>query len=438
MSQWLWPRARVARRAARAAGFALLAGLTIVTAARAQGAPAPAGPTAAACTPERLGAQPGDVSPALPGLAAGPDAAGADPGFDAPILGDAGRRVLQAAIVRYRGIAARGGWDPVPGGAALKQGSVDPVRVPLLRRRLAATGDGDGDATGRASAVFDPGLTAAVEHFQARHGLDVDGVVGPRTRDALNVPVELRIAQLGCNLARIAAFPRSPGGRHVFINIPGQQLEAVEDGRVVQRHRVVIGKVDRQTPPYISEITSLAFNPTWHVPRSIAGKDILPQIRADPDYLSRLGIRVFDAGTGRELDPAAVDWDLAGSGDVILRQQPGPDNALGTVKILFPNPHAVYLHDTPAQSVFERAVRTASSGCIRVENVHDLTAWLLMPQGWDRARVDALVASGAREAVVLRPPVPIYIVYLTAWVDDEGRVNFRDDIYGRDIPQMAL
>lgn len=358
------------------------------------------------------------------------------PASDTPTLGDAGYWPLLRAISMYGNIVSWGGWEPIPEGGKLELGVIDEVRVPLLRNRLIATGDLNA-STGNPT-VFDEAVMQAVQRYQARNGLLPDGVVGARTLRALNVPASTRLALLKRNLDRINRLSQDLGERYVFVNIAGQKLEAVENGRVVQRHRVVIGKVDRQTPEYTSRITFLAFNPYWHVPRSIAEKDILPQVRRDPSYLKRLRMRVYARGGGREIDPANVDWSRVDGSTFLLRQEPGPRNSLGTVKIHFPNPHAVYLHDTPSKSLFGRTVRANSSGCVRVEKVHDLTTWLLQPQGYDRARIDALVRSGARKDVYLKNPVPIYMLYLTAWVDEHGVVNFRDDIYGRDTRRVAL
>ncbi len=356
---------------------------------------------------------------------------------DAPTLGDAGYWPLLRAISMYSNIVEWGGWQRIPDGEPLEEGTIDEARVPLLRKRLIATGDLDGSAGN--PTVFDATVTKAVQRFQARNGLLPDGVIGKRTLDALNVSAKARLALLERNLKRINKLSENLGDRYIFVNIAGQKLEAVSNGRVERRHRVVIGKVDRQTPEYTSKITFLAFNPYWHVPQSIATKDILPQVRRDPSYLKRLNMRVYSGGYGgREVNPYSVNWNQATGSSFLFRQDPGPRNSLGTVKIHFPNPHAVYLHDTPSKSLFGRNIRANSSGCVRVEDVHDLTTWLLKPQGWDRARVDALVNSGDRKDIRLDETVPVYMIYLTGWVDEHGVVNFRDDIYGRDGRQASL
>jgi len=358
------------------------------------------------------------------------------PASDAPTLGDAGYWPLLRAISMYKNIVEWGGWDRIPAGERLEEGVIDEQRVPLLRKRLIATGDLE--STGGNPTVFDAAVTQAVQRFQSRNGLLPDGVIGRRTLEALNMSAKARLALLERNLKRINKLSTSLGERYIFVNIAGQKLEAVANGRVERRHRVVIGKVDRQTPEYTSKITFLAFNPYWHVPQSIARKDILPQVRRDPSYLKRLNMRVYRGYGGREVNPYSVDWSQVNERTFLFRQDPGPRNSLGTVKIHFPNPHAVYLHDTPSKSLFGRNVRANSSGCVRVEHVHDLTTWLLEQQGWDRARVDQLVKSGKRKDVYLKKTVPVYMLYLTAWVDEHGVVNFRDDIYGRDGRHASL
>jgi len=358
------------------------------------------------------------------------------PASDAPTLGDAGYWPLLRAISMYKNIVEWGGWTKIPGGVRLEEDVIDAERVPLLRQRLISTGDLDGSSGN--PTVFDAVVTRGVQRFQARNGLLPDGVVGDRTLEALNVSARSRLAVLERNLDRINKLSTNLGRRYIFVNIAGQKLEAVSDGVVQRRHRVVIGKVSRQTPEYTSKITFLAFNPYWHVPQSIAEKDILPQVRRDPSYLKRLRMKVYRGYGGSEVNPATVNWNAATGKSFLFRQEPGPRNSLGTVKIHFPNPHAVYLHDTPSKSLFGRNVRANSSGCVRVQDVHDLTTWLLSEQGWDRKRVDAMVKSGKRKDIYLKETVPVYILYLTAWVDEHGVVNFRDDIYQRDGRRAAL
>ncbi len=345
-----------------------------------------------------------------------------------PTLGDAGFWPLLRAMSMYEQIQEWGGWKVIPAGERIEPGDRDD-RVQLVRERLVATGDLA--ISGGDPALYDEPVQQGMRRFQTRHGLQPDAIIGPRTLQALNVPVAERIKQLAINLKRLNELSETLGRRYVFVNIAGQEVEAVADGQVELRRRVIVGKEDRQTPEYTSAVTTIALNPYWHVPRSIADKDLIPKARANPAYLERMGIRVYRGG--REVSVRSVNWSRVRSGEVFLRQDPSPRNSLGTVKIHFNNPHAVYLHDTPSKSLFSRSARAYSSGCVRVQDVHDLTEWLLREtDGWDRARIDATVASGDRIDVALAQSVPIYLLYLTAWVDEHGVVNFRDDIYDLD------
>lgn len=349
-----------------------------------------------------------------------------------PTLGDAGFWPLLRAVSMYEQIRDWGGWKAVPAGEKIEKGQRD-QRMALIRERLLATGDlsaSNGDPQLYSDEVYE-----AVRRFQRRHGLAADGIIGPRTIQAMNVPVEKRIAQIKLNLDRLNEQSGKLGKRYIFVNIAGQEVEAVANGRVEMRRRVVVGKTDRQTPEYTSAINYITFNPYWNVPQSIARRDIIPKVQRDPGYLKRMGIRVL-SGYGpnpREIDPYSVDWSSASAQSLRLRQDPSRRNSLGTVRIHFPNPHAVYLHDTPSKSLFSRVTRAYSSGCVRVDQVHDLVEWLLQDTpGWDRGRIDRVVQSGENTDVSLAATVPVYMMYLTAWVSEDGAVNFRDDIYSLD------
>jgi len=345
-----------------------------------------------------------------------------------PTLGDAGFWPVLRAMSMYEQIEEWGGWKPIPAGERIELGDRDD-RVPLIRERLVATGDLA--VSGGDPIVYDEFVFEGTRRFQTRNGLTPDGVIGPKTLATMNIPVSQRIKQLAINLQRLNEVSETLRRRYVFVNIAGQEVEAVTDGHVDLRRRVIVGKEDRQTPEYTSAISFIALNPYWNVPRSIAERDLIPKARRNPGYFERLGIRVFRGG--REVRASSVNWARTSARDVRLRQDPSPRNSLGTVKIHFNNPHAVYLHDTPSKSLFGRTARTYSSGCVRVQDVHDLTEWLLSETpNWSRESIDAALAAQRRVDVPLAETVPIYMLYLTAWVDENGVVNFRDDVYDID------
>ncbi len=345
----------------------------------------------------------------------------------APILSPQTVPAMEQAIYAYQDLVARGGWGSVPADKELKIGLRDP-NVVELRRRLIASGDLR-EASGDAEA-FDSYVQAAVKRFQERHGNPSTGVVDASTLQALNVPAYVRLAQLQANLERIKAMGL-PSGRYVLVNIPGAQIEAVEDGSVVSRHIAVVGKVDRQTPILKSSIYEIRFNPFWTVPASIIKKDLIPKMQKEPTYLSDHHIRIFDR-KGQELTADQVDWNTDEAVNYMFRQDPGDDNSLGYVKLQFHNPYDVYLHDTPAKGLFGSDYRFELSGCVRVFNVRELVAWVLRDTGYDRARVDETIRSGERLDVEVKNPPSIYTAYFTAWTTGDGVVHFRDDIYGLD------
>ncbi len=343
---------------------------------------------------------------------------------------------LRGALARYRRIADAGGWPTLPDGPTLKTGTQHP-QVPLLRRRLQVTGDLSGAAPGEDSLAFDARLHDAVSRFQTRHGLEVDGVVGPATRTALNVPAEQRIEQIKVNLERWRWLPATLGALHVRVNIAGFELRVVENGTDRLRMRVVTGQAYRQTPVFSDQISYLVFNPYWHVPHSIAVKDKLPEFRRDPTRASAQGFEVL-RGWGADatpIDPSTIDWERLSASNFPyrLRQRPGPQNALGQVKFMFPNPHSVYLHDTPARALFRRAERSFSSGCIRVEHPVDLAATLLRHnEGWSRERIQKVMTGNTEQTVLLTQKVPVHLLYLTVQAAPDQPVHFRRDVYDRD------
>lgn len=335
----------------------------------------------------------------------------------------------EQAIELYRGIVSQGGWQPVPATKKLQLGVVDPD-VAALRRRLMVSGDLPQSAG--VSQAFDSYVDAALKRFQVRHGLPADGTTGKYTFSAMNVSAPVRLGQLETNLVRLRSMGGFLGERYVMVNIPAQQVEAVENGRVVLRHAAIVGKVDRQTPIVNSKINEIIVNPYWNAPVSIVRKDIIPLMRKNPNYLKDSHIRLF-APDGSEVDPMTVDWSTEDAVKYRFRQDPGANNAMATVKINFPSPDGVYMHDTPQQSLFGKLMRFDSSGCVRVQNVRDLVTWILRDTpGWDRKHFEDAIKSGESIPVKVTNPVPVYFTYISAWSTGPGVVQFRDDIYGRD------
>ena len=375
--------------------------------------------------------RPADLVKVLEQALAAHDVTAALAGLEPPHPGYA---ALRAELERYRGIARAGGWRAVPPGPPLRRGSAG-ERVRLLRARLAAEGD---LARARAAGErFDDALSEAVRRFQARHGLDTTGVVRERDRAELDVPVEARIRQIALNLERWRWLPASLGERHLLVNIPGFTLEARERDRAVLAMRVVVGKELSRTPMFSDSITYLVFNPVWELPVEIAKNEVLPSIQKDPGYLAKNHLRLYERhGRGlREVDPAKVDWRKVTPEEFgwAVKQDPGPENSIGHVKFMCPNQFAVYLHDTPATSLFSATERDYSHGCVRVERPLELALYLLRGKAdWDSARIAAAFDTLKNKVVRLPAPVPVHILYWTSWVDDRGVAQFRRDVYAVD------
>ncbi len=332
------------------------------------------------------------------------------------------------ALKGLREVEASGGWPAIPEGPKLQQGSRGP-RVALLRQRLEEP----------AGELFDEALAHALSRFQQQHGIEPDGKLGAATLAELNVPVERRIGQVELNLERWRWIPRALGDPHVFVNIPGFDLELVRGGVSAWRTRIVVGKAFTPTPVFGDRIVAVVVNPPWNVPESIALGEYLPELRKNPKALERHGLRLLKGSEEHpvEVDPATVNWRKLSDADFTyrLRQDPGPDNALGRVKFQLTNDFRVYLHDTPARSLFGRLDRDLSHGCMRVESPLDLARPLLDESSQDLFR-EALDQPKERHLSV-KPPVPIHILYLTAWVDDAGALRFSPDVYEFDGPQRA-
>jgi len=348
---------------------------------------------------------------------------------------------MRRLLIAHLELARRGGWPKVPGGSMLEPGAVD-ARVPALRARLAASGDLEGSRFGAArsvaadsSRVFDPALARAVEAFQRRHLLAADGAVGPATLAALNVPIERRIEQLRVNLERGRWVLQHLPDSFVVTNVAAYETYLVVGNRRVWTARCQVGQQSRQTPIFRADMRTVVFNPTWTVPSGILARDILPSLkRGDLSVLRRKRLDVLDA-KGRVVSPESVNWSHVSARNCpyTLRQDAGPDNALGRVKLLFPNPYAVYLHDTPARDLFEHTQRAFSSGCIRVERPLELAERALADSRWDAEAIAKTVESGKTTSVALRHPLPVLLLYWTAFpISGPGGVAFAADIYRRD------
>jgi murein L,D-transpeptidase YcbB/YkuD len=338
------------------------------------------------------------------------------------------QRIKEAAL-SYSDLAVRGGWPMIPADAKFALGVQGP-NDDLLRRRLLISGDLTAD---KATGSYDDVVAEAVKRFQVRHGLAATGTVTPRTIAALNVPVQKRIKQLEASLERIENMNFGFGKRYVVVNLPAAFAEAVEDDKVVRRYRVIVGKTEKPSPTLTAEITSVNLNPTWTVPSSIAKTEISAHMRKDPGYLARMHMEVLDSHDN-PIDPHALDWSGTHTPNFTVRQQNGAWNALGAVKIDMPNPYSVYMHDTNQRNLFSDDYRFDSHGCSRVDNVRDLAAWLLseeMPK-WNRAAIDAAIATGQREDIALPKKVPVAWIYLTAWMTKDQTIQFRNDIYDQD------
>ena len=346
-----------------------------------------------------------------------------------PVLSAATFDATERAIETYRQIVQAGGWTKVPTARTLKLGS-NGAAVVALRRRLVVSGDLDRSAGD--SPVFDSYVDAGVKHFQARHGLIENGVVGPEVFAAINITADMRLHQLEINLVRLKAFSGNLGDRFVMANIPAESVETVDNGVVATHHRAGVGKIDRQSPVMQTRAIDINFNPFWTVPASIIRKDLIPRMQANPGYLTEHHIRIYDKG-GQEVPPSAINWHSMQAINYRYTEDPGTENSLGVVRININNPYGVYMHDTPEKGVFGDDNRFVSSGCIRVQNVRDYVEWLLRDTpGWSRPQIDEAIRSGSRVDVKLASPVPVYWVYITAWSNPNGLVQFREDIYQRD------
>ena len=354
-----------------------------------------------------------------------------------------GYRALKSALNHYREIASFGGWPILDKSLPWEKGAYG-THITLLRERLGSTGDLDiSDVSSGDRSLYDDILEAGVARFQARHGLPETGMIDEATVEALNVPVDVRVRQIELNLERWRWIPHDLGARYLLVNVADYSLTVFEDRLPKWGMRVVVGRDYRRTPVFSADLKYLVINPYWHIPRKIAVNDILPKVHRDSGYLIKKQIKVFASWQedAPELNPHAVDWSQVTKRNFSFkfRKDPGPYNDLGRIKFMLPNKYAVYLHDTPSRNLFKRNIRSFSSGCIRLERPLDLADYLLRDDpNWSRRDIIRTIESGEGNKVVrLAQPIPVHLLYWTAWVDSRGKVNFRNDIYNRD-PQLDV
>lgn len=351
----------------------------------------------------------------------------------APMVSTSSSGAMANAISRYQDITENGGWGTVP-SKALKKGD-DGDAVVALKRRLIAEGYLAADAlTGDTAVWYTAAVENAVSQYQTNNGLAVSGSLDKSTIAALNVSVAKRLATMRANVPRLAEYSKDLGPRYITVNVPALQLEAVSNGKVFSRHNVIAGSTNWPTPVTMSQVTDINFNPYWNVPVSIVDRDILPRVRRSGTSVFReMNLRVFDGWKGPEVNPRNVNWNSVAADQYFFRQDPGESNSMASVKINFLSPFGIYLHDTPTKNLFAGGARYLSSGCVRVEQVSVLVNWILNGQdGWSPGRIEEVKSSLERIDVKLQNPPQVRTIYLTAWVNGAGQVNFRPDVYDLD------
>jgi murein L,D-transpeptidase YcbB/YkuD len=344
-------------------------------------------------------------------------------------------RGLKQALAVYVNIAKKGGWPELPQSRNLWKKADHRRYSLLLKQRLLLTGDlPPAESTG---SNEDENMKKALRRFQKRHGIKADGTISPATLKAMNVPVGERIRQMTLNMERLRWLPEDVGNRYILVNIADFELIVSEDGLIVMDMPIVVGKQNQRTSVFSGKMTYLELNPYWNIPKAIAEKEILPEVQKDPAYLTKKKIRVIEyrRDQDKEIDPATIDWSKIRPDKLrySFRQDYGPGNALGRIKFMFPNKFDIYLHDTPERHLFKRSRRTFSHGCIRIARPIDLAEYLLKNEnGWDRRKILAEIGNGKRQILKLSHPIDIHILYLTAWTDLQGIVQFRNDVYEGD------
>ncbi|WP_295623497.1 L,D-transpeptidase family protein [uncultured Nitrosomonas sp.] len=350
-------------------------------------------------------------------------------------------QLLKQTLAHYQGLLRDSiEWVRVPSSPSIRPGDTYPS-IPLVRQRMMQAYAADGLSefnlipSASESQYYDSELVNAIKAFQEQHGLNTDGIIGKNTISALNIPLEWKIRQLRINMERLRWLPRNLGQRHLLINTAGFYLTAIENDEPVLNMRIIVGRDYRSTPSFNGALSYMVLNPYWNVPASIARKDLLPKQQQDPTYFSTAGFKVFPAQErgAQSIDPDTIDWNAIKRGfPYFLRQDPGSHNSLGKIKFMFSNPFSIYLHDTPSKSLFNKDIRTFSSGCIRLEKPFELAAFALNQQSLPE-KFNANLASDKTITTHLPKPLPLYLVYITAWADERRKVHFYPDIYDRDL-----
>lgn len=353
-------------------------------------------------------------------------------------------QLLKQALAKYRDLVARQvTWTRIPAVPVIRPNTSHPV-IPLVRTRMAEAfhthGTAEYNLTAIQSDYYDDELVNAIKSFQVQHGLNADGIIGKNTRRALNLAPADKVRRLRLNMERLRWLPRNLGDRYLLVNIAGFQLVAVKQDQQILNMRIIVGRNYRSTPSFSSYVSHMILNPYWNIPASIAREDLLPKQQEDPAFFASQGIKVYSGYdySKASIDPDTVDWLAITKGfPYVLRQDPGVNNALGIIKFMLPNPFSIYLHDTPGKSLFQKEIRTFSSGCIRLEQPMAL-ADFVMEGHRTQTELTAQIKTGRTATVSLPEPTPIYIVYLTAWVDGQRKIQYSPDTYGRDKRALSL
>lgn len=343
---------------------------------------------------------------------------------------------LKTALKKYRTMEKEGEWPPIPAGKTIWPGEPDD-RVPAIVHRLARSCDIDAKVSDL--TYYDRSLKPCIVRFQTRYGLDPDGLVGPKTLAAMNIPLSRLIQKIIINMERWRWRQHNLGKKYILVNITNFDLFAFDTEHIALEMPVIVGSVKHQTPVFSSHIRYIDMNPYWNIPKSIAVNEELPKLKKNPYYLVNRHVRLFASGKAdaKELNSTAINWagiSPARMAQYRLRQDPGPWNSLGNIKFVFPNPYAVYMHDTPGKSLFSHSRRDFSHGCIRVSNPSGLAAFVLegTAEKWSLEKINTILKSGKRQIIRLPTPLPVHITYQTTWVDKNGMIYFNEDLYDQD------